>query len=68
MIEDSIPSSKAVVIAAGGGHFAIEVVSPAFAGKGMVESQRLVYTAIASLMKGVDAPVHAIDRLVTRAP
>ena len=52
----------------GGGHFNIEVTSPMFAGKSMLESQRMVYGAIADLMKGDRAPVHAIDSLKTRAP
>ncbi|HYQ15189.1 MAG TPA: BolA family protein [Polyangiaceae bacterium] len=66
-IESKIPSSKAEVSGAGG-HFTIEVVSPAFAGLGMLESQRLVYSAIAHLMKGDLAPVHAVDKLKTRVP
>ena len=66
-IESHIPSSKAEV-SGGGGHFTIEVVSPAFAGLGMLESQRLVYSAIAHLMKGDLAPVHAVDKLKTRVP
>jgi acid stress-induced BolA-like protein IbaG/YrbA len=66
-IESRIPSSKADV-SGGGGHFTIEVVSPAFAGLGMLESQRLVYGAIAHLMKGDLAPVHAVDKLKTRVP
>lgn len=66
-IEGQIPSSKADV-SGGGGHFTIEVVSPAFAGLGMLESQRLVYSAIAHLMKGDLAPVHAVDKLKTRVP
>ena len=37
-----------------------------FAGKSMLESQRLVYGAIAHLMKGDGAPVHAVDKLTTR--
>ncbi len=66
-IESKIPSSKADV-SGGGGHFSIEVVSTAFAGLGMLESQRLVYGAIAHLMKGDLAPVHAVDKLKTRVP
>ena len=66
-IESQIPSSKAEVSGAGG-HFTIDVVSPAFAGLGMLESQRLVYSAIAHLMKGDLAPVHAVDKLKTRVP
>jgi acid stress-induced BolA-like protein IbaG/YrbA len=66
-IESKIESSKAEV-SGGGGHYTIEVVSPQFAGLGMLESQRLVYAAIAHLMKGDLAPVHAVDKLKTRAP
>jgi acid stress-induced BolA-like protein IbaG/YrbA len=58
----------AVVNAGGaGGHFTIEVTSEVFEGKSMLESQRLVYGAIAHLMKGDRAPVHAVDSLKTRA-
>jgi acid stress-induced BolA-like protein IbaG/YrbA len=66
-IETAIPGAQATV-GGGGGHFTIEVVSSAFAGKGMLESQRLVYSAIAHLMKGDAPPVHAVDSLKTRAP
>jgi stress-induced morphogen len=66
-IEQQIPDSKATVLGAGG-HFTLEVTSPAFAGKSMLESHRLVYGAIAHLMSGDLAPVHAIDSLKTRAP
>lgn len=66
-IERQIPDSR-VEVRGGGGHFSIEVVSPAFAGKSMLESQRMVYGAIAPLMKGDGAPVHAIDSLKTRTP
>lgn len=66
-IEQQIPDSHADVTG-GGGHYSIEVTSPAFAGKNMLESQRMVYGAIAHLMKGDMAPVHAVDRLKTRTP
>jgi acid stress-induced BolA-like protein IbaG/YrbA len=65
-IESAIEGSKADVSGAGG-HYTIDVVSPRFAGLGMLESQRLVYSAIAHLMQGDLAPVHAVDRLKTRA-
>ena len=51
-----------------GGHFTIRVVSAEFAGKTPVVKQRLVLSAIAHLMSGPDAPVHAIDRLETLLP
>ncbi|MBX3212509.1 MAG: BolA family transcriptional regulator [Labilithrix sp.] len=67
-ILEKIPDADVVVDAGSGGHFTIQVVSPVFSGKNMVESQRLVYGAIAHLMKGDAAPVHAIDKLTTKAP
>lgn len=63
-----IPDGNVVVEAGSGGHFTIAVTSPVFAGKSMVESQRLVYGAIAHLMKGDGAPVHAVDKLTTKTP
>ena len=65
-ILEKIPGANVVVAPGSGGHYTIEVVSPVFAGKSMLESQRLVYGAIAHLMKGDGAPVHAIDKLTTR--
>lgn len=66
-IVGAIPDAQANVTG-GGGHYSIEVVSTVFAGKGMLESQRLVYGAIAHLMKGDLAPVHAVDSLKTKTP
>jgi len=57
-----------VEVTGGGGHYSIVVTSAAFEGKGMLESQRLVYSAIAHLMKGDGAPVHAVDSLRTLKP
>lgn len=55
-----------VEVQGGGGHYTISVTSSAFAGKGTLESQRMVYGAIAHLMKGDRAPVHAVDSLKTK--
>lgn len=66
-IERALPDASAVVTGAGG-HFTIEVASPVFAGKSTLASQRLVYAAIAHLMKGELAPVHAVDSLKTTTP
>jgi acid stress-induced BolA-like protein IbaG/YrbA len=52
----------------GGGHYTIVVVSTVFAGKSMLESQRLVLSSIKHLLSGDRAPVHAVDSLVTRTP
>jgi acid stress-induced BolA-like protein IbaG/YrbA len=62
-----IPDAS-VLVEGGGGHYTIQVVSPVFAGKGMLESQRLVLGSIKHLMAGEGAPVHAVDSLKTRAP
>ena len=63
-IAQAIPDAE-IEVEGGGGHYTLVVRSPVFAGKSMVESQRLVYSAIAPLMAGDDAPVHAIDSLRT---
>lgn len=64
-IRAALPDSTVVVTHGSAGHFALEVTSKAFEGKSMLAAQRLVYSAIAPLMKGDRAPVHAIDKLVT---
>lgn len=67
-IEEAIPGAHVEVGAASPGHFEIRVVSEAFADRSRVQQQQLVYGAIAHLMKGDAAPVHAIDRLQTETP
>jgi acid stress-induced BolA-like protein IbaG/YrbA len=67
-IEASIAGAAVSVVPRGAGHFEIEVVSAAFAGLSRVKQQQLVYAAIAPLMSGPEAPVHAVDRMVTRTP
>jgi len=64
-IESAIEGA-AVQVTGSGGHFEISVVSNEFEGKNTLARQRLVYGAIAHLMKGDAAPVHAVDRLETR--
>jgi acid stress-induced BolA-like protein IbaG/YrbA len=61
----AIPGAQVEVGANSPGHFQLRVVSPAFAGKSMMQQQQMVYAAIAALMRGDNAPVHAIDRLQT---
>ena len=43
---------------AGESHFTLRIESPAFAGKGRVERQRMIYAALGDLM---DARVHALS-------
>jgi acid stress-induced BolA-like protein IbaG/YrbA len=66
-IRERLPDAK-VEVSGGGGHYTIAVVSEGFAGKSMLESQRLVLGAIKHLINGDRAPVHAVDSLVTRTP
>ena len=66
-IEEKIQGAT-VEVTGSGGHYQIVVTSPIFAGKGMLDSQRLVYSAITHLMQGDMAPVHAVDSLKTRTP
>ena len=66
-VKARIPDAE-VAVSGGGGHYRIDVVSPVFAGKSMLESQRLVLSAIKHLLAGERAPVHAVDALTTRTP
>lgn len=66
-IQDALPGA-AVSVRGGGGHFEIEVSAEQFAGKRLLERQRLVLSAIAHLMKGDAAPIHAVDTLVCKTP
>lgn len=65
-IESRIRDAQ-VQVQGAGGHFSITVISPEFAHQTMVEAHRLVYGAIAGLMTGPGAPVHAVDTLKTSA-
>jgi acid stress-induced BolA-like protein IbaG/YrbA len=67
-IESAIAGAEVEVAASSPGHFEISVTSEAFAGRSLVQQQQRVYAAIAHLMKGDAAPVHAIDRMQTRVP
>ena len=67
-IAAAIEAAEIDVSPRGPGHFEITVVSGAFAGKSRVQQHQLVYGAIADLMAGAQAPVHAVDRLDCRTP
>lgn len=66
-IEAEIDESR-VEAAGEGGHFEISVIAPGFAGKNRLARQRMVFKVIADLLKGDDAPIHAVDRLETKTP
>ncbi len=63
----ALPGARIEVMGEGS-HFSLRVESAAFAGQGRLARQRLVLRAVAPLMKGEGAPVHAIDRLETVVP
>ncbi len=67
-IEQALSGAKVEVTSSGAGHFEIRVCSDLFEGKSRVAQQQLVYGAIAHLMTGETAPVHAIDKMETRIP
>lgn len=64
----SVECDDLVIESGSPGHYAIRVVSPVFSGLNRVKQQQLIYGAIAHLMKGDTAPVHAVDRLECTAP
>ena len=48
-----------------GGHFTVHIVSTAFAGKTLIQRHRLVYAAVADLMRG---DIHALSIAKARTP
>jgi acid stress-induced BolA-like protein IbaG/YrbA len=66
-IAAALPDAE-VEVRGAGGHFEIRVVAAEFAGQSRVARQRVVLRAIAALMRGDAAPVHAVDRLDTLTP
>lgn len=67
-IAAQLPGAVILVTPGNPGHFGISVTSEEFRGKSRVACQRLVYKAIAPLMEGDRAPVHAVDQLETKTP
>ncbi|MFO7564754.1 MAG: BolA/IbaG family iron-sulfur metabolism protein [Enhygromyxa sp.] len=63
-----LPDAIVEVTIGAPGHYSLEVTSAAFEGQKSLAKQRLVYSAIAPLMAGDAAPVHAIDQLLTKLP
>jgi acid stress-induced BolA-like protein IbaG/YrbA len=64
----NLPGANVRVTPGSPGHFTIAVVAEEFRGKQRLACQRLVYKAIAPLMSGERAPVHAVDSLETSTP
>jgi acid stress-induced BolA-like protein IbaG/YrbA len=65
-IRTALPGAEVEVQIGSPGHFELAVTSNALAGLGRVKQQQTVYAAIAHLMAGDSAPVHAIDRMTIR--
>ncbi|MBI2390128.1 MAG: BolA family transcriptional regulator [Deltaproteobacteria bacterium] len=64
-IERAIPGAKAQV-EGGGGHYRVTVISSAFEGKSTLQKHRMVLNALAPMMSGDMAPVHAVDSIDAR--
>jgi len=64
-IAQALPGAEVKVSAGQPGHFSLSVRAAQFQNQNRVTCQRLVYKAIAHLMAGDRAPVHAIDQLET---
>lgn len=67
-IRAALPGAAVEVAPRGPGHFEVSVVAEAFRGHSTLQQHQLVYAALAPLLTGDAAPVHAIDRLATRVP
>lgn len=58
LIETGLPDAEVMVAGDDGAHFAARVVSPSFAGKGVVEQHRMVYATLGERMGG---EIHALS-------
>lgn len=60
MIQDRLPGSRVEVsdMRGTGDHFEIEVASPAFAGKSLIEQHRMIFAILAPEM---DRRIHAVQ-------
>lgn len=69
LIRDAFPGAQVEVrdLAGDGNHYAATVIAEEFRGKNRVQQQRMVNQALASILEGPDAPLHALA-LQTSAP
>jgi acid stress-induced BolA-like protein IbaG/YrbA len=58
LIEQGLPGSQAIVQGDDGVHFKATVISPAFAGKSLLQQHRLVYATLGGRMES--AEIHAL--------
>lgn len=62
LLRAAFPGAKIEVrdLAGDGKHYAATVVAEEFRGKNRVQQQRMVNLALASILEGPDAPLHAL--------
>ena len=58
IIDESAKHAGHAGAASGGGHFIIQIVSPAFGGKSLIQRHRLVYDAVNDMMQ---TEIHALS-------
>lgn len=58
LIEAGLPDAQVQVMGDDGAHFAARVVSPSFAGKGIIEQHRMVYATLGDRM---GREIHALS-------
>jgi stress-induced morphogen len=63
-LEKNFPGDRWIVDFADGKHMSLEITSASFAGKGLIDQHKMVYAALADLMK--DGWLHAL-KLKTKA-
>jgi stress-induced morphogen len=69
LIKASFPDAKVEIrdLAGDGNHYAATVIDESFRGKNRVQQQRMVNAALADILEGPNAPLHALA-LTTSAP
>jgi len=69
LIKEAFPSATVEIrdLAGDNNHFAATIVAEEFRGLNRVQQQRMVNKALASILDGADAPLHALA-LQTSAP
>lgn len=69
LIKASFPEADVTITDTRGdqNHYAATVIDEAFRGKNRVQQQRMVNEALAEILDGANAPLHALA-LTTRAP
>ena len=69
LILATFPDAKVEIrdLAGDGNHYAATVVDESFRGKNRVQQQRMVNAALAEILQGQNAPLHALA-LTTSAP